>query len=97
MIIDEISENKISELLEIVNNICEELIFLGEDVDLGYKSIGKVKNILVSKNLNGFKNVKNHLMKDFRMIEDRQLSSDKLNLYIDKAYYCVSNNEVFHR
>lgn len=68
---------------------------LGENADLCYRYIRKVRHILNSKDPKGMRNVKQHLMMDFRMIEDRQLEGDNLDDVLEKIYYHVSNNEIF--
>ncbi|GGB22159.1 hypothetical protein [Agarivorans gilvus] len=81
-------------------NMVDELIFtldqLGEDTKQSYKSVQKVKNILKSKDPKGMKNVKQHLLMDFRVIEDRQLEGETLDDVLERIYYHVSNYGIFN-
>lgn len=89
-------ENLIVELSSMINELLTALDQLGEDTSQCYQSVHKVKNILNSKDPKGMKNVKQHLMMDFRMIEDRQLEGDVLDDVLERIYYHVSNNGIFH-
>ncbi len=86
----------ISQLVDMIDKFYITLEQLDEDTALCYQALKKVKNILKSKNPNGMKNVKKHLMMDFRMIEDRQLEGDALDELLESIYYHVSNNKLFH-
>ncbi|WP_338590385.1 hypothetical protein VXM60_19380 [Shewanella khirikhana] len=89
-------EQLILRLSYMIDELLIALTQLGEDTNQAYQSVHKVKKILSSKDPRGMKNVKKHLMMDFRMIEDRQLDSDALNNVLDRIYSHVSSNEIFH-
>ncbi|MEJ2046386.1 MAG: hypothetical protein P8X89_24290 [Reinekea sp.] len=80
-----------------IDELLTALDQLREGLSQCYQSVHKVKNILNSKDQKGMKNVKQHLMMDFRMIEDRQLEGDVLDDVLERIYYHVSNNEIFYR
>ncbi len=88
-------EKLISQLLDMIDELDIALNQLGEDTIQCYKSIQKVKNILKSKEPKGMKNIKQHLMMDFRMIEDRQLEGADLDDVLDRVYFHISNNKIF--
>jgi hypothetical protein len=68
------------------------LALLGEDTVGGYRSLRRARNILESGDPAGLKNLKRHLMMDFRMIEDRQLKGDALDDVMTRIYRRVSEN-----
>jgi hypothetical protein len=89
-------ENLIIQLSSMIDELLTALDQLGEDTSQCYQSVHKVKNILNSKDPKGMKNVKQHLMMDFRMIEDRQLEGDFMDDVLERIYHHVSNNGIFH-
>lgn len=89
-------ESLIFQLSNMIDELLVALDQLGEDTAHGYQSVHKVKNILNAKDLKGMKNVKQHLMMDFRMIEDRQLEGEVLDGVLNRIYYHVSDNGIFH-
>jgi|GEM_PF-3931048 len=88
-------DNLISQLSDMIDELLTVLDQLGEDTVQCYQFVQKVKNILNSKDPKGMKNVKRHLMMDFRMIEDRQLESSGLDCVLERIYWHVSKNRVF--
>ena len=89
-------ENLIFQLSNMIDELLTALNQLGEDTGQCYQSVHKVKNILNSEDPKGMKNIKQYLMMDFRMIEDRQLEGDVLDDVLERIYYHVSNNGIFH-
>lgn len=86
----------ISQLNDMVDELYRILDMIGEDTVQRYQSLHKIKNILKSKDPKGMKNVKHHLMMDFRMIDDRQLESVELDNIIDRIYNHVISNGIFN-
>ena len=79
-----------------VDELSNALDQCGEDTVKGYKYLHKVKNILKTKDQKGMRNVKQHLMMDFRIIEDRQLEGNTLDDIIDRIYKSVNSSEIFN-
>lgn len=88
-------DNLISQLSDMIDELLTVLDQLGEDTVQCYQFVQKVKNILNSKDPRGMKNVKQHLMMDFRMIEDRQLENRSLDCVLERIYWHVSKNSIF--
>lgn len=95
MAFSENEEKLILQLSDMIDELYKALGQLGEDTGQRYKYVHKVKNILQSKDPKGMRNVRQHLMMDFRMIEDRQLQGDALDDVLERIYFHVSNNEIF--
>ena len=85
----------ISQLSDMVDELYVVLGQIGEDTVQCYQYLYKVKNILESKDPKGMKNVKQHLMMDFRMIEDRQLEGAVLDDVLERMYQHVNTNGIF--
>ncbi|MFM4822930.1 hypothetical protein ACEUDB_20040 [Aeromonas hydrophila] len=88
-------EEIIYQLSDMLDELLRTLDLLGENTELYYRYIRKVRHILNTKDPKGMRNVKQHLMMDFRMIEDRQLEGNHLDDVLEKIYYQVSNNKIF--
>ena len=88
-------EKMICQLSDMLDELLRVLELLGENTELCYRYIRKVRHILNTKDLKGMRNVKQHLMMDFRMIEDRQLEGNNLDDVLEKIYRHVSSNEIF--
>ncbi|WP_367374517.1 hypothetical protein [Pseudomonas lini] len=95
MVFSDTNQELISQLSEMVDELFLALDQLGEDTNTCYVYLNKVRNILRAKDSKGMKNVKDHLMMDFRMIEDRQLEGDVLDEIMERIYHHVNSNEVF--
>jgi|TARA_R110000744_G_scaffold293732_1_gene404017 hypothetical protein len=90
-----LSKQPIEQLAEMLERLFIALSNLGENPDKDYPYLIKVKNILKSRDLKGFKNIEKHLMMDFRMIDDRQLESSELNKSINDICRHVDANNMF--
>lgn len=90
-------EKLIRQLSGMLDELFKVLALLGENTGLRYKFIQKARYILNSKDPKGMKNVKQHLMMEFRMIEDRQLEGNDLDYVLERIYRHVSDNEIFSR
>lgn len=95
MAFSDAEQELISQLSDMVDELLMVLCQLGEDTNTCYRSLKRVRNILKSKDVGGMKNVKKHLMMDFRMIEDRQLEGDALDSVMERIYRHVNSNEMF--
>jgi len=85
----------IYQLSDMVDELYAALGQIGEDTVQCYQSLHKVKNILKAKDPKGMKNVKQHLMMDFRIIEDRQLGGAVLDDVLERLYQHVNTNGIF--
>ncbi len=96
MVFSKNEEELIIRLSDLLNELLIILEQIGEDTNKSYRFLKKVGNILNSKDPKGMRNVKQHLMMDFRVIEDRQLEGKGLDEILDKVYRCASDNNIFH-
>lgn len=88
-------EEIIYQLSDMLDELLRTLELLGENTELYYRYISKVRHVLNTRDPKGMRNVKQHLMMDFRMIEDCQLEGNNLDDVLEKIYYQVSNNKIF--
>ena len=89
-------EKAAADLLLLVNSMIENLETVRADSKRNYDHLRKVRNILISKNINGFKNIKHYLFMDFRMIRDEYLDEGKMGEMMNDAYLIAMHNRIFN-
>ncbi|CAA0102825.1 Uncharacterised protein [BD1-7 clade bacterium] len=90
----EAEKSLITDLLRMLDELSISLDRIGENPK-AYPAFRKVKNIVESRDSKGMKNVKKHLMMDFRMIDDRQLDDPRTNSILKEIYSHVSEHRMF--
>jgi hypothetical protein len=87
----------INQLIDMMDKLFLELNNLGENTDSGYTYLNKVQNILKCRDPKGLRNIKTHLMMDFRMITDHQLDGCELDDAINAVYHHVNSHDIFKK